>query len=301
MSLFSLMLRHTMKKNDAKATEGLEPITGVEEINDIIYGKNRRWNVLDIYLPENKSRESRFPVIVSVHGGAWIYGSKEIYRNYCMSLVQYGFAVINFTYRLAPHYKSPAILEDTISVFAWLKENAQRYNLDLDNLFAVGDSAGANTLSLFLNVQDKSPYCSRFNIHGVEGLAVKAVCLNFGVYQVREEHMKVKMFRQMIRQYIKGPLVQENLEALDVASFVTPSFPEAFILTSNKDFLKDSNPDLLKALDNNNVKYQYHEYGNEQRELYHCFHLLLKEKEAVEVNKKECEFFKERITPCPKP
>lgn len=53
------------------------------------------------------------PVIVSVHGGGWGYGDKERYQYYCMSLAQQGFAVVNFSYRLASKYKFPAPLEDT--------------------------------------------------------------------------------------------------------------------------------------------------------------------------------------------
>lgn len=78
------------------------------------------------------------PVIVSVHGGGWGYGDKERYQYYCMSLAQQGFAVVNFSYRLASKYKFPAPLEDTNRVFVWLLAHAVRYGFDTHNVFCVG-------------------------------------------------------------------------------------------------------------------------------------------------------------------
>lgn len=56
--------------------------------------------MLDVYRP--KSVEGALPVIVDIHGGGWYYGDKELNKYYCMSLVKYGFAVVNVSYRLAP-------------------------------------------------------------------------------------------------------------------------------------------------------------------------------------------------------
>ena len=66
---------------------------------------------MDVYRP--RDTDAVIPVIVSVHGGGWGYGDKERYQYYCMSLAQQGFAVVNFSYRLASKYKFPAPLEDT--------------------------------------------------------------------------------------------------------------------------------------------------------------------------------------------
>lgn len=88
--------------------------------------------VLDVYRP--KDTEGNLPVIVSVHGGGWVYGDKELYQYYCMSIAQRGFAVVNFTYRLAPEYQFPAPMEDTNSVFAWILDNKDKYGMDVANL-----------------------------------------------------------------------------------------------------------------------------------------------------------------------
>ncbi|MFR5151238.1 MAG: carboxylesterase family protein [Ruminococcus sp.] len=68
---------------------------------DMMTGRCRE---LDVYRPKQAQGED-LPVIISVHGGAWMYGDKERYQYYCMSLAQRGFAVVNFTYRLAHESK----------------------------------------------------------------------------------------------------------------------------------------------------------------------------------------------------
>ena len=95
--------------DDAKRNEGLKTPRGIQRIDDLRYGEDER-NVLDVYRP--KDAHGRLPVIVSIHGGGWVYGNKEIMQFYCMSLAEKGFAVVNFNYRLAPYHKHPVPLED---------------------------------------------------------------------------------------------------------------------------------------------------------------------------------------------
>ena len=40
-----------------------------------VYGTESEWQKLDVYHP--RKTEEKLPVIVSVHGGGWVYGDKE--------------------------------------------------------------------------------------------------------------------------------------------------------------------------------------------------------------------------------
>lgn len=72
---------------------------GLKIIRDLSYSDYGDFSLLDIYIPEEMTKD--IPVIVHTHGGAFCYGSKEIYQFYCMSLAKQGFAVINYNYRLS--------------------------------------------------------------------------------------------------------------------------------------------------------------------------------------------------------
>ena len=83
-----------------------------------------------------------------------------------MSIAQRGFAVVNFTYRLAPEYQFPAPMEDTNSVFAWILDNKDKYGMDVANLFAVGDSAGGQILSLYADICTNAEYAKEYDFPG---------------------------------------------------------------------------------------------------------------------------------------
>ena len=129
MSKTSEMVREMFGKGDAERDAGLRTPEDITRFDDIAYGSDPKYQLLDVYRP--KGAEGPLPVIISVHGGGWVYGDKEVYQFYCMSLAERGFAVVNFSYRLAPEHKFPASLEDTNSVCAWVMENAEKYGFKL--------------------------------------------------------------------------------------------------------------------------------------------------------------------------
>lgn len=88
MSLTSFMVRTIFKRGDDKRDAGCTTPQDIRRFDDIVYGLNPSWNRLDVYRP--KDAEGLLPVIVSVHGGGWVYGDKERYQYYCMSLAQQG-------------------------------------------------------------------------------------------------------------------------------------------------------------------------------------------------------------------
>ena len=91
---------------DAKRDEGLTTPDEIMRFDNISYGPYGKDNLLDIYV--NKNVTGIQPAIVNVHGGGWVYGCKEVYQFYCMSLALKGFTVVNINYRLAPENRFPA-------------------------------------------------------------------------------------------------------------------------------------------------------------------------------------------------
>ena len=133
--------RDAMGSFDKKRDKGLKVPAGLKCFYDIRYSKDGDECLLDLYKPVRASKKPA-PVIVSVHGGGWIYGDKELYRFYCMELARRGFAVVNYTYRLAPENKFPSALIDTNNVFKWILKNAAAYNLAGRRLRAGVHAAG---------------------------------------------------------------------------------------------------------------------------------------------------------------
>lgn len=285
----------------ARDAELVEP-NDVVAFKDIRYGEFGDWNLLDLYLPRNASQ--KLPVIISVHGGAFVYGQKETYKFYLMSLAERGFAVVNFNYRLAPEYKFPAALEDTDAALHWVFDNAEKFNLDIDNIFMVGDSAGANYVSLYAiycvnpeyagKVQKASMawHGSAAKINPPEGFVPKALALNCGLYDLTEE----KNNRADTMQDLFGEHLDECCEYLNVMDYVTAKFPPAFVMTGEYDFLKRQAPRMAKKLEEYGVSHVLKSYGTVgMKEISHVFHVNMKLPLAHVCNDEECEFFKSFI------
>ena len=119
------------------------PQTGVTQHRDIRYGDHDR-HVMDVFLPETVS--SPPPVVVFVHGGAFVSGhrnrSDQIYANVPIYLAQNGIAGVNVGYRLANDTKYPGATEDIASVVAWTDAQAARYGWDRRRIFLMSHSAG---------------------------------------------------------------------------------------------------------------------------------------------------------------
>lgn len=289
MSFQVWMFRRNCKKSDGKRDAGLTTPAEIERFDNIVYGKDAKWQSMDIYRP--KSAEGALPVIVSLHGGGWVYGDKELYQYYCMDLAKRGFVVVNFTYRLAPKFKYPAPIEDANLVFHWIVQHSEAYGMDLNHLYAVGDSAGAANLSIYASILTNPAYAAKYpSIRVPEGLSLKALGLNCGVYTTDPNNSSPFMKALMPK---KG--TPEELALLHIVDYITPAFPPSFVLTANKDFLVEDAEKLVKVLQENNIAYEHKVYGDEEHPLYHVFHCDMKSDAATLANDEECAFFKKYL------
>lgn len=95
-------LRQQFQQSDDARDAGLSThIPEVDRIDNLPYGPLPKWQTLDLYRP-HQAITPLFPVIINIHGGGWVYGTKETYQFYGMNLAKEGFAVINGNYRLPP-------------------------------------------------------------------------------------------------------------------------------------------------------------------------------------------------------
>lgn len=286
MSVRSRIFRKMCEKSDAKRDEGLTTPPEIERFDDIKYGSDEQWQVLDVYRP--KALSGKLPVIVSFHGGGWVYGDKKVYQFYCMELAKHGFAVVNYSYRLAPEYRFPAPFEDTNMVFEWVTKNAEQYGFDLDKLFAVGDSAGAMGIALYACICTDKEYAKMYSFTVPEGLRFRGLALNCGIYQTKDADI-IKSLKDFFEKK-DYPAILEKLSIVDI---VNKDFPPCYIMTSNEDFLREEPKGLMESLDRVGVKYRYKLYGDEEHPLGHVFHCDVKSEFAAQANDDECEFFKE--------
>lgn len=278
--------------DDTKRSEGLVTPSDIERFDNIFYGPDQEVNYLDVYLPKN--HEGKLPVIVSIHGGGWVYGNKDIMQFYCMSLSQKGFAVINFSYRLAPKYKHPTPFIDTNAVFCWLFANAEQYHFDVNNIFAVGDSVGANILALYCCACNDKTFAKKLSIDIPNNFMPRAIGLNCGIYRMKRGEVDA-LLDSFAEEYFPSRGTEEEYENICVSNHLGKVFPPSFIVTAQGDFLANQAEPFYRLLKSLNADAVYKFYGDENHELKHVFHIDIKLAEARKCNEDECCFFMKHI------
>ena len=288
MSLQSLMFRFSAGRNDRKRDRAIPLPKGVIQTRNLSYGPYGKWNRFDIYRPED-AKDKKLPTIVSIHGGGYVYGSKTIYRRYCMDLARRGFCVINFKYRLAPRWRFPAPLEDTNTLLRWVCDHADAHHLDPQRLFLVGDSAGAQIASQYATMATSPDYAALFGIQ-IPGIRILGLGLNCGTYNTAA---LADGERTGISLDYLGRRIRSGDPRLQVLDHITSRFPAAHITTSYHDFLRKEARPMYQFLISKGVRAQLECYGTEgDAAVGHVFHVDLRLPEATRCNDEQCDFFR---------
>jgi acetyl esterase len=98
-----------------------------------------------IYQPREALAGELFPVLVWYHGGGFMIGDLDTHDSACRMLAnQADCLVVAVDYRLAPEFKFPAAVEDSIAALRWVALHAREIGGDPERIAAGGDSAGGN-------------------------------------------------------------------------------------------------------------------------------------------------------------
>ena len=290
MSLQARLMCFMSARNDRKRDSAIPLPQGVTECRNISYGSHGTESLLDVYYPEGTS--GPLPTIVSIHGGGYVYGSKEIYRRYGMDMARRGFAFVNFNYRLAPKSKFPAPLADTNAVLQWVAQNHRRYHLDPQRIILLGDSAGAQLASQYAAIFTNPDYARHFDLKLPE-VTIRAVGLFCGMYDGASwaEAPRKGLFLDYLGKEIPG-----TDPRLQVLASVTKNYPPAFIATAHNDFLKDNAQPMFDFLTEKGIPAQVRCYGTpEAKHVAHVFHVNILLPEAVHCNDDAAAFFRQYV------
>lgn len=126
------------------------PMTyAVEIISDLPYNPDPAtaspYQTLDLYRPVGLTN---YPILLFVHGGAWVSGDKSDVAAVGQTLAANGIGVAAVNYRLSPAVIHPAHIQDVALAFAWVAEHIADYAGDPTRMIVGGHSAGGHLTTL---------------------------------------------------------------------------------------------------------------------------------------------------------
>ena len=150
------------------ALNRLTPRKGYSVQENVAYGLRARHR-LDLFRTQTP-REHR-PLIVFVHGGAWMHGDKKDYRFIGEAFAKEGFDVAVINYHLAPEHIFPTSIDDLSLALNFLNVHQQKYQISTEKVVLMGHSAGAfNVMSALYHPKPYEIQC-RSQITAIIGLA----------------------------------------------------------------------------------------------------------------------------------
>jgi acetyl esterase/lipase len=206
---------------------------------NIAYGDAGRRNQLDIWKRPDLPLDGKAPVVLQVHGGAWIIGNKEQQAMPLLAhLADQGWIGVSINYRLSPRATWPDHIVDVKRALAWVKTHIAEYGGDPDFVCITGGSAGGHLCSLAALTPNEPIFQPGFE---EADTTVAAAVPFYGVYDWtnRDGSGRSDMEDMLARLVLKtsrkdSPEVWEQASTM---TWVNPDAPPFFVIHGENDSL----------------------------------------------------------------
>lgn len=215
----------------------------VFKVENITITQDERTTPLRIYFP---SAEKDLPIILYIHGGAWVAGTLDTHDNLARYLCRGAQAlVVSVGYLNPPEGKFPLPLEQCYDALLWIAKQAPHYNANPSRLAVVGDSAGGG-MAAALCLLDRD----RKGPHIALQVLINPVVNNTWGGTLQPQGDALDSERWIATQYVQEPKETFNPYVSPVLAKDLSNLPPALILLAQKDmFRKDAQEyaDRLRA------------------------------------------------------
>jgi acetyl esterase/lipase len=218
---------------------------GVQRIRNLAYvDDGMRRHRLDIYRPRPAADGAPLtgaPVLLQIHGGAWMIGSKEQQGLPLMyQLAEHGWVCVAINYRLSPRATWPDHIVDCKRALAWVKEHIAEYGGDPDRVVVTGGSAGGHLTAMIGLTANDARFQPGFE---TADTSVRAFVPIYAVYDFTDREGfrgRRDPLRRALERHIVKRVREEEFAIFDLASpmsHVREGVPPCFVVHGALDSL----------------------------------------------------------------
>lgn len=158
------------------------PEGGVVEHRGVAF-EGSRSGTLDLFVPEGAAEP--VPLVVWIHGGAWLSGSRNDVEPYLRILAGAGFAAAGVSYTRSPRAVYPQAVEEVAAALGFLQKHAADYGVDPGRVVLAGDSAGAQLAAQLAVLTTNPEYAERTGLPvPLSPGTLRGIILHCGIYDV---------------------------------------------------------------------------------------------------------------------
>jgi acetyl esterase/lipase len=204
----------------------------------IAYAPGGRRFELDVY--HRRDRPAGAPVLLQIHGGAWVVGNKEQQGVPLMlHMAARGWVCVAVNYPLSPKTRWPGHLVALKRAMQWIREDSAQYGADPSFVAVTGGSAGGHLAAMVALTSDDPSLQPGFEDVDT---TVQACVPHYGVYDFTGESgskFAQKRVDALLRRYVMSPDADypDDYRAASPLYRITPDAPPFLVVHGTVDSL----------------------------------------------------------------
>ena len=244
---------------------------GLKEYRDVPYTNHAGKELLmDIFEPIVE-KGTELPVIVNIHGGGIIGGSKNLSVGFCRQLAKRGYLVFSLEYRLIPEVRVYEQFDDVCAGMDCIGRKLVDFDVDFTRIYMIAESAGAY-LATYVVAMKKSEALQNAIGYKPTNMVFKAMGLISGMFYTTRN--------DMLGRFLSPSIYGKDERSIAMAEYTNPEHPEiihnippCYLITSKADMLERYTLDFAGELGNKGVEHHLRHMGSGPK-LLHAFPVL---------------------------
>ena len=267
ISITKLKMRKSFNPGEVKEVSS----EGLREYRDIAYNNRSGKDLLmDIFEPIVE-KGTELPVIVNIHGGGLIGGSKNLSVGFCRQLAKRGYLVFSLEYRLIPAIRVYEQFDDVCAGMDCVGRKLVDFDVDFTRIYMVAESAGAY-LATYVAAMKKSEALQKAIGYQPTNMVFKAMGLISGMFYTTR--------KDMLGYFLSRSIYGKDARSIAMAEYTNPEHPEiiynippCYLITSKADMLERYTLDFAGELGNKGIEHYLRHMGSDPK-LLHAFPVL---------------------------
>ena len=251
------------------------PPEGIISCKDIEYlADSNPYHRLDVFYPEGEIPAEGLPVVIDIHGGGWMYATKDLNEYYCKEIASKGYIVFSISYRLVPDVTVNEQIQDCASALAWISENMSNYPANANTVMLTGDSAGGQ-LSAYCTVLNQSAELREVFGTCETNLNIKCLALTSPVAYMNHGGLFSVYTRMLWGKDYKQKPTYEFMDISDIIIYADDMPPTYFITSSGDTLAHDQTVTAYNLFLERGIECELVDFGEyEGKKLPHVFSVL---------------------------